>query len=33
VFGSPRWNTPSDERRTTPRRLEQTWTTILQEEA
>jgi hypothetical protein len=32
VFGSPRWNTPSDERRTTPRRYEQTSTTILQEE-
>jgi hypothetical protein len=33
VFGSPRWNTPSDERRTTPGRPEQTSTTVLQEEA
>jgi hypothetical protein len=32
VFGSPQWNTPSDERRTTPRRPERTSTTILQEE-
>jgi hypothetical protein len=30
---SPRWNTRSDGRRTTPRRPEQTSTTILQEEA
>lgn len=33
VLGSPRWNTRSDGRRTTPRRPEQTSTTILQEEA